>query len=226
MSVAIWSLLFLEGCSTLTNWWSAHTYKRRTYAISKVLVMLVWIALFVLVGGAKRDGIWFLLALLFSLAGDIFLLFSMRVFLLGLYAFFISHVFFIIGFNQIPPTLAQVLIGGAIVIILTLAVGFLIQAKIAHKPELQKFRIPIIAYSIVLSSMAVSAGLSLFKAQYPVGAACLALVGGLLFLASDSMLAYNRFVKRFRAAPLLVIMTYHLAQFALILGYLWMAGLL
>lgn len=224
MTPAMLGLISLQVISTLLNWWTAYTNKRRTYAVTKVLVMLVWITLFFLFDGAQGSGVWFLLALIFSLVGDILLLFSMRIFLMGLYAFLVSHIFFIIGFNQIPPSIPQSLIGFGMVLLLVAVIAVPIWKGVSRKPELKKFSLPIIIYAFVLSSMAVSAGLSLFKPQWNSGAAWLAAFGGVLFLASDAMLAYNRFIKRFRLAPLLVIVTYHLAQFCLILSYLWMAG--
>ena len=43
-------------------------------------------------------------------------------------------------------------------------------------------------------------------------------IGGLLFLVSDTTLARNRFVARVPHGDLLVHVTYHLAQFLIVLG--------
>lgn len=226
MSTAFWSLVFLQVFSTMTNWWSALAHKRRTYATSKVLVMLIWVLIFILLGGTQGEGIWFFLALIFSLVGDIFLLLSMRIFIYGLAAFLLSHICYLIGFNQVLPSWQQTLVGTCFIILIVLAIGLPIAKRAAGKPELKKFSVPIMVYSFVLAAMTVTAVMSLFKSEWSGGPAWLAASGGLLFLVSDIMLAIQRFVHRFPAAPVLIIMTYHLAQFSLVLSYLWRTGLL
>ena len=41
---------------------------------------------------------------------------------------------------------------------------------------------------------------------------------GILFLASDSLIAWERFVRRVPQGPLAVIVTYHLAQALILIG--------
>ena len=48
----------------------------------------------------------------------------------------------------------------------------------------------------------------------------LAGVGAALFVASDAMIAWNRFVAPFRAADLGIMVTYHLGQAGLVLSLL------
>jgi uncharacterized membrane protein YhhN len=43
-------------------------------------------------------------------------------------------------------------------------------------------------------------------------------VGGILFLASDSLIAWERFVRRVPQGPLAVIVSYHLAQALILIG--------
>jgi uncharacterized membrane protein YhhN len=65
------------------------------------------------------------------------------------------------------------------------------------------------AYAGVLAAMAVLA----------VGtASVLTGIGGLLFLASDTLLAEDRFVRPRRYGDVLVIVTYHLAQGLILAG--------
>ncbi len=52
-----------------------------------------------------------------------------------------------------------------------------------------------------------------------VGTAAIATAaGGILFLASDSLIAWERFVHRVPHGPLAVIVTYHLAQALILIG--------
>lgn len=64
-------------------------------------------------------------------------------------------------------------------------------------------------YAAALAAMAVLA----------VGTSVIATaVGGLLFVGSDILIAQQRFVARVPRGDLLVIVTYHLAQFLIVLG--------
>jgi len=81
-------------------------------------------------------------------------------------------------------------------------------------------RFSILIYAAVLSTMTASTALSLFKPSWPILAAAIVSLGGFLFLSSDMILAYDRFVKRLGFAHPLVMSTYHLAQFAIVAGVL------
>jgi uncharacterized membrane protein YhhN len=48
----------------------------------------------------------------------------------------------------------------------------------------------------------------------------LAIVGAALFVTSDSMIAWSKFVAPFAAAPVAIMVTYHLAQAGLVLSLL------
>ena len=48
----------------------------------------------------------------------------------------------------------------------------------------------------------------------------LAAVAAALFVASDSMIAWSRFVAPFAAAPVAIMVTYHLAQAGFVLSLL------
>ena len=212
----------ISGIVTLSllNWWSACCGKRRTFVITKPLVMIFLITLFVKLGGVKQEYLWFLFGLLASLAGDILLLYPARWFIHGLVGFFFAQVFYIIGFNiDLPPLLPSLIVGCLIVLLLCLIFRIL-QREIPKNPNLQKMRFSILIYAAVLSTMTASTALSLFKPSWPILAAAIVSLGGFLFLSSDMILAYDRFVKRLGFAHPLVMSTYHLAQFAIVAGVL------
>ena len=48
----------------------------------------------------------------------------------------------------------------------------------------------------------------------------IAAVGAALFVASDSMIAWSKFVAPFAAAPVAIMVTYHLAQAGFVLSLL------
>ncbi len=81
------------------------------------------------------------------------------------------------------------------------------------RPRLASLRPAVMAYSLVITSMAWLAWER--AVQTPGLAAGLAAAGALLFVASDSALAVNRFARPIRAAPLVVLGTYYAAQLLL-----------
>ena len=67
-------------------------------------------------------------------------------------------------------------------------------------------RVPVAVYSLAIASMVASAIAS---------ASTVAIVGAVLFLVSDMLIAWNRFVDSRPWAPLAIIVTYHLGQLGL-----------
>ena len=76
----------------------------------------------------------------------------------------------------------------------------------SDEPELLA---PVIAYMAVISAMVVSASAS----GNPV-----AIAGAVSFYASDALIAWTRFITDFRWGRTAVMVTYHLAQFGLVLS--------
>ena len=216
----------ISGIVTLSllNWWSACCGKRRTFVITKPLVMIFLITLFVKLGGVKQEYLWFLFGLLASLAGDILLLYPARWFIHGLVGFFFAQVFYIIGFNIDLPPLLPSLLACCLIVLLLYLIFRILRREITKNSNLQKLRFSILIYATALSTMTASAALSLFKPSWPSLAAVLVTLGGFLFLSSDMMLAYDRFVNRFKFAHPLVMATYHFAQFAIVAGVLLKSG--
>jgi len=79
----------------------------------------------------------------------------------------------------------------------------------ARRAAGQELMAVVAAYAVMLAGMAVLA----------VGTGSVATaIGGLLFLASDIAIAYERFVRKIARGPLVVIVTYHLAQLLIVIG--------
>jgi uncharacterized membrane protein YhhN len=63
-----------------------------------------------------------------------------------------------------------------------------------------------------------------FRYDWNTNAAALTGAGGILFFTSDLLLAFDRFVKPVRHGALIIMVTYHLAQIALVGGALLQFG--
>lgn len=201
----------------VVNWITvARKQKRVEYVVKPATLVVVIIAALLLMRGVHnaRLALFFVLGLCFSLAGDVFLMLpGERFFIPGLLSFFVAHVFYIIGLNPALPPL-----GSVVVLLIVAALGAWLYARIAaslrQKGE-QAMRIPVGAYATILSLMLFSAWATLFRPAWPAAARFTTILGATLFVASDSMLAWNKFVAPSHSLCVLVMVTYHLAQFAL-----------
>jgi uncharacterized membrane protein YhhN len=164
---------------------------------------------------------WFGAGLVFSLAGDCFLMFPKRLFLPGMLAFMGAHLLYIVGFNQtLPPFQPALLLLLLVVGVPDVLVIPTVLRSLRQKAELSQLRIPVLVYGIVISLMFFSALLCLLRPDWPLRAAWLAVFGAGLFFTSDSLLAYHDFVRPFRHGVVYVHITYHLGQLLLIAGAL------
>lgn len=159
--------------------------------------------------------IWIGLALLFSLGGDVLLMFqgtNSLFFLLGLSSFLLAHVFYIIFFHKVR--LAES-IRSRLWTLLSVAVYYTLLISFLN-PWLGEMRLPVRVYGVVISFMLMLAMHMLFLQNRKAGR-CL-LGGALLFVLSDSILAINKFYQSFEAAGFIIMLTYGLAQLLLVMG--------
>ena len=180
-----------------------------------MLALLWWAWQSVGLGGSM---IWFTIGLIFCLAGDIFLMLPVDMFIFGLVSFLLGHVSYIIGLTTSAPYIN--LLGGVLIVLLGLFIWWLfpkLTRNLSAKGE-GKLKIPILVYSLVISFMVYSAVMTWTRPGWPAAAALSVSLGSLLFYASDSMLAWDRFYNPLSHARLRVMTTYHLGQIGIILG--------
>ncbi|PWH12436.1 MAG: hypothetical protein DDG60_13010 [Anaerolineae bacterium] len=171
---------------------------------------------------AGLDGplFWFGLALLFSMAGDVFLLLTneRRWFPFGLGAFLLAHFAYIAGLNLPPAPLTTLTLGVAIFV--GMSIFPLIRRILLSLPKrgLRRLVEPVRYYAATLALMLFSALVTLFRADWLDMPAYLVSLGAVLFVISDVILAWNKFVQPIRAGRLAVMITYHLGQMLLVIG--------
>jgi uncharacterized membrane protein YhhN len=99
----------------LGDWWSKARDDRRLEYLCKpatlVALIVVAVALDPAAGAGDRRA-WFVAALVFSLAGDVFLMLPRDAFVPGLAAFLVAHVCYVIGFWTDPPGGVALLLAG------------------------------------------------------------------------------------------------------------------
>lgn len=158
---------------------------------------------------------WIWMALFFSWAGDMLLMFEPKdkiFFLLGLSSFLLAHIFYIVFFHHVrvrekikgnPWMLVVVVIYYAVLI------NFL-------TPYLADMKIPVMIYGIVISFMFMLAMHMLFIKNKTAGKWMM--LGALLFVISDSLLAINKFYQSFEGAGIFIMLTYGMAQLFIVEG--------
>ena len=151
---------------------------------------------------------WCCVALVACLLGDVFLMLPRDAFVAGLASFAVAQVCFTIGFAHQDPTPLRLLIGIVVVAIVAvpLATRFVRALRATGDSALVP---PVVGYVVLLAAMVASA---------LAGGDAWGVVGAVLFLASDSLIAEQRFVAARRWAGVAIMVTYHLALAGLVLG--------
>ncbi|MEQ1678457.1 MAG: lysoplasmalogenase [Chitinophagaceae bacterium] len=158
---------------------------------------------------------WILVALLFSLAGDVLLLFVNKnelFFLLGLSSFLLAHIFYIHFFDQVKrkEVVKSKIWPLAVVAVYYAGLIYLLA------PHLKDMKAPVLVYGIVISLMFMLAMHMLFIKNKAAGKWMM--TGALLFVISDSTLAIDKFYQPFEAAGIIIMLTYGAAQFFIVKG--------
>jgi len=202
----------LPAVLALVEWYAVWRHDRRTQVWAKpaVLVALIVAAL---VLGATDDpaGTWLLVALVFGLAGDVFLLGDSDTrFRLGLAAFLVGHLAYVGAFVTIglDPKgwnyLSFLVLGGCLLATRQVATSTYLRGGLALAG-------PVALYTVVIGAMVIYA--------FTTGVGLVA-IGASIFAVSDTVLARDRFVRPWDGAQLLVMITYHLGQALIVAGVL------
>ena len=164
--------------------------------LSTILVMLI--PILYSNNSLKQYKNLILIGLIFCLFGDIFLMFE-AYFIYGLVSFLIGHIFFMYAFTTI---------NGFIINIKTLIPLVVVTGLVFFKlkDHLGELMIPVIVYITFILIMSWQAiNLYVWKKENQF---LLIAIGACLFLASDSLLAYRKFITDFPFGQFLVSSTY------------------
>lgn len=203
-----WVLIAATLVVAVADWVAVATDRRPVEYVLKPLTMVVLIAATVVadpvVSGPARG--WMVAGLLCSLVGDVFLMLEDH-FVEGLASFLIGHVAYVVALWQLGVDLPRFAVGVVIVVVLMAVIGRPIIA--GAKRTDARLGVPVAAYITVISVMVASAiGTGIW----------IAVVGAVLFYASDGVIGISRFVRDFPHSRLVVMSTYHLGQIGLVLA--------
>jgi uncharacterized membrane protein YhhN len=178
--------------------------RRRVYVLKPLTTTLI-LALALL--APEPQGVLYraavVVGLAFSLAGDVFLMLPSDRFTAGLASFLLAHLAYILAFTSDGQFQPNWLLGAGLIVYALIIYLILV-------PDLGRERFAVLIYTVVIAFMTWAAwGRWQVARSTP---AMLAGLGAVIFLASDTSLALNRFQTKRRWGQLVTLSSYYLAQ--------------
>ncbi len=184
--------------------------------VTKPIPVLMMI-LFLILNARKGRFQWLIIGgLALGMVGDILLEYAPETFLLGLIAFLLGHLLYLVAFTLDCRRPAW----GIAIFLYLYAIGlygFLDMGSM----KADKMALPVLIYIIVITAMGWRA-LARYHVPtiHPLSARA-GVLGALFFMASDSMLAVDMFIFHLTYAHVAVIITYWLGQLGITLAAYW-----
>ncbi len=177
--------------------------------ISKPLLSFLFVLAAWLQPGANQAyEIWILTGLVFSLIGDVCLIFTSRkLFLAGLTVFLLGHICYSIAFFT-SATISAWTWGALAVIVATGAVIFS-----WLRPFLGNMMKPVIAYVVIISLMVCNAATVMGDPGISLNGRWLVFIGAIVFYLSDIGVARQQFVRSEYINRAVGLPLYYLGQF-------------
>ncbi|WP_442266143.1 lysoplasmalogenase [Tenacibaculum sp. ZS6-P6] len=204
----IFSVLFLlvscvEVLATIYNYRVLELIFKPLIAVTLVLLYLV---------NVSKPSFWFVSALFFSFWGDVLLLFPEDFFVLGLVSFLITHVIYI---KIVSGYFNKIEISTKILSFLAFLMYFSVIVFLI-KDNLKELLLPVIVYGLVISMFGTTALLNYIHNKTTEN--LWLLIGALIFILSDSVIALNKFYSEQPIFSSVIMITYIVAQFYICKG--------
>lgn len=217
MTSPAWTFLVAAAIAAVVDWFAIlrHDLRLERFAKPAVIVALLAVAVTMEPEGSSLAAArpWLIVALSGSLVGDVLLLPGGR-FRAGLAAFLVAQLVYVVVFLHRPLDAIGAVAGIAGVAVVYVAAGRRIAESAAATDR--TLGMAVLAYLGAISLMAIAATATL---------APLVVVGAWLFVVSDAVLGWTRFVGGIRgiapdapALRLAVMVPYHAAQVLLVLS--------
>ncbi|GGG00831.1 MULTISPECIES: lysoplasmalogenase [Cysteiniphilum] len=175
-----------------------------SYVFKPLTTLLILLYAFCFSAETNMFVVLILLGLMLSLIGDVFLLSTKeKYFTGGLASFLLAHIAYIMAFS-LRLTLFH---WWVIAVMLLYAVVFYLKLH----PKLGSDRIAVAVYIVIIVVMgAVAVNVYLADKSLP---SLYMMLGALCFMFSDSVLAWDKFKRKLKQEPSLVMISYYLAQY-------------
>jgi uncharacterized membrane protein YhhN len=155
----------------------------------------------------EKKNNWYLIALVFSFLGDVLLMYKNNLFLYGIAAFLITqiiYIYIIVKQMEKPSFFHKYLYA-------FLFVNYVVYLLSLLKPNLGELFYPVLVYGITISIFGLVVTLNyVTKRTTPT---LFLMLGAVLFITSDSMIALHKFHVPKSFYPVAIMITYVLAQY-------------
>lgn len=181
--------------------------------ITKPLLMPMLLVVYLC--GTTSPNWLIILALIFGFLGDTFLMGTGSFFIAGLLSFLLGHLFYIIALlgSLSLTNIPFIFYATALPYILC---GIFIYKKLL--PYLKSMKLPVFLYVLIIVTMSFSSLLRIWTIRgYHFW---LPFLGSILFITSDTILAFNEFKARIHNGDVYIMLTYITAQLLIVLGFM------
>ena len=204
--ITIASIIFL--LVAIIDVYAVITQTKSLEIIFKPLLMTTLVIVYLL--SVKKANFWLVSALFFSFWGDVFLLDKTNYFVFGLASFLIAHIMYIKMSTKFLKKVSIVKILKTAIIFIALFTGVLFLIK----DNLGEMLVPVIVYGIAISAFGTCALLN-YQQDKTIANLWL-LLGAILFIASDSLIALNNFYQPTHLFNVLIIVLYVVSQYLIV----------
>ncbi|MEY3432995.1 MAG: hypothetical protein RL131_931 [Bacteroidota bacterium] len=205
----IFSLVAIAEISLLANDGESYRYLTKPLIIPS-LAAIYLTSVRTKINPLKDALLW---GLAFSWMGDL-LLQKEAYFVPGLASFLTAHVFYIFFFSRTVSQQTSFFKLRPVMLIAVIA--YLVELLYLLWPHLGEMKIPVALYGVTISVM-LSAALWQYQ-KLDNQTALFFVIGALLFVISDSILALNKFRSPFEQSGIFIMSTYILAQLFIVIG--------
>tara|TARA_B110000090_G_scaffold82752_1_gene94170 strand:- start:1035 stop:1568 length:534 start_codon:yes stop_codon:yes gene_type:complete len=154
-----------------------------------------------------KPNFWVVSALFFLFWGDVLLLFQDQYFVFGLGFFFLTHLFYIKASSGLLKKIS-------VMKILLICLPFLVYSTFLLAliyPNLNDLKLPVFAYATIIAIFGVVSLMNYIQEKSVENTWFL--IGAILFIISDSLIAINKFYGAKEIYGILIMITYILAQY-------------
>ena len=198
--------LAVAAVIAVLDWWAVGTDRRSIERWAKPAVMVFLIVAALLIPAESEVVRWAIVTgLAFGLVGDVLLFYDR--FIPGAAAFLVGHLAYVVALLLVPQEPRGLLVGTVIVLLVAVFVGRKIVVGAWGKSSL--LGAIVATYMVVIGIVVILA----------VGSSSVVVeIAALLFLTSDALLAWGRFVGPAPGGRVAVMVTYQLAQAGFVLA--------
>ncbi len=204
--ITLTSILFL--LVAIIDVYAVFTQNKSLEIIFKPLLMTT-LAIVYLVS-VKKPNFWLMSALFFSFWGDVFLLDKVNYFVFGLASFLIAHIMYIKMTSKYVQGWTYLKLLKSAIPFVVLFVGLL---SLIYN-NLGEMLLPVIVYGVAISIFGAFALLNYSEEKSTANTWLL--LGAILFIASDSLIALNNFYTPKRLFDIAIIVLYIVSQYLIV----------